>query len=250
MSTTRANSLPADLPRSPSPPPLEVSQYRAGDFSTNYHTPPGIRIATDASVLGPPASPSTIIPLDLRANAQVEPMEEDPGSGVLQIVDKGEEEEEIDWEPESQRMEESSNIFDEVMYGLRQKEVYESLVARLRDDPALAEFTIQGLRARILKLSAPLFKQQRQVRERKTAEQDRKKMALIEWEKEEADRRVEMQQMQRLKKDEEEAEEAKWKYRMEKWRMEEEDHTPLRNKRGFARPAALTPYGTVLRVSQ
>jgi hypothetical protein len=247
MSTTRVNSMPADSPRSPSPP---LSQYRAGDFSTNYHTPPGIGIATDACVvLGPPASPSTIFPLDLRANAQVEPMEEDPGSGVLQIAEKGEEEE-IDWEPETQRLEESSSIFEEVMYALRQKEVYESLVARLRDDPELAEFTIQGLRARILKLSAPLFKQQRQVRERKTAEQDRKKMALIEWEKEEADRRVEMQQMRRLKKNEEEAEEAKWKYRMEKWRMEEEDHTPVRNKRGFARPAALTPYGTVLRVSQ
>jgi hypothetical protein len=237
-----------------------VSQYRAGDFSTNYHTPPGGRAATDASVLGPPTSPSPILPLDLRANAQVEPMEEDPGSGVLQIVEKGEEEDEVDWEPEPQPMEESSSIFEEVMFGLQQKEVYESLVARLRDDRTFEKIAIEGLRAKILKMYAPIFKQQRQVRDRKTAELDRQKMLLIEREKEAADRRVEMQQksaswlheqrqMQRLKKDEEEADEAKWKWRMEKWRMEE-DHTPQRNKRGFARPAALTPYGTVLRVSQ
>jgi hypothetical protein len=211
--------------------------------------------------LGPPTSPSPILPLDLRANAQVEPIEEDPGSGVLQIEEKEEEEEEeVDWEPEPQPMEESSSIFEEVMFGLQQKEVFESLVAALRDDRTFEKIAIEGLRAKILKMYAPIFKQQRQVRDRKTAELDRQKMLLIKREKEAADRRVEMQQksaswlheqrqMQRLKKDEEEADEAKWKWRMEKWRMEE-DHTPQRNKRGFARPAALTPYGTVLRVSQ
>jgi hypothetical protein len=201
--------------------------------------------------LGPPTSPSPCLPLDLRANAQVEPMEEDPGSGVLQIEEK----EEDDWEPEPQPMEES--IFEEVMVGLQQKEAFESLMVALRDDRTF-EIAIGGLRAKIFKMYAPIFKQQRQVRDRKTAELDRQKMLLIEREKEAADRRVEMQQksaswlherrqMLRLKKEEEEADEAKW--RMEKWRMEE-DHTPQRNKRGFARPAALTPYGTVLRVSQ
>jgi hypothetical protein len=205
--------------------------------------------------LGPPTSPSPCLPLDLWANAQVEPMEEeeresvgDPGSGVLQIEEK-----EDDWEPEHQPMEES--IFEEVMAGLQEKETFKSLMVALQDNRTF-EIAMGGFRAKISKMYAPIFKQQREVRDWKTAELDRQKMLQIEKEKEVADRRVEMQQnsseqewrqMLCLKKDKEEADEVKW--RMEKME-EDDDHTPQRNKRGFARPAALTPYGTVLRVSQ
>jgi hypothetical protein len=175
--------------------------------------------------LGPPTSPSPCLPLDLRANAQVEPMEEeegegDRGSGVLQI-----EEREHDWEPEHHPMEECT--FEAVMVALRDKKTFESLMVALRDNSTF-EMVMGAYRAKIALLYAPIFKQQRVEKYRKTAELDRL-------------------QMLRLKKEKEEADEVKWK--MEKME-EEDDHTPQRNKRGFARPAALTPYGTVLRVSQ
>jgi hypothetical protein len=146
-------------------------------------------------------------------------------------------------------------IFETVMVGLREKKTFESLMVALQDNRTF-EMVMGGFRAKIALLYAPFFKQQRVVRDRKTAQLDMQKMLRIKKEKEVADRRVEMQQnsdelewrqMLRLKKEKEEADEVKWK--MEKME-EDDDHTPQRNQRGFARQAALTPYGTVLRVSQ
>jgi hypothetical protein len=82
-----------------------------------------------------------------------------------------------------------------------------------------------------------IFKQQREEKQQKADE-------------------IERQQMLQLKKEKAEADELKWKKEKDEKEKEEEeeeeedDHTPQRNKRGFARPASLTPYGTVIRVSQ
>jgi hypothetical protein len=137
----------------------------------------------------------------LRANAQVEPMEEeegDPGSGVLQI-----EEREGDW-------------LEEVEYPMEES-TFESVMVALREKIAI--------------LYRPIFKQQREEKQQKADE-------------------IERQQMLQLKKEKDEADELKWKKeKVEKEMEEEDDHTPQRKKRGFARPVSLTPYGTVIRVS-
>jgi hypothetical protein len=100
------------------------------------------------------------------------------------------------------------------------------------------ELVMVAFREKIAIMYRPIFKQQREEKQQNAGEIERQQMLQLKKEKEEADELKWKKEKDEKEKEEEEEEE------------EEEDHTPQRNKQGFARPGPLTPYGTVIRVSQ
>jgi hypothetical protein len=198
--------------------------------------PPGGPAATADS----PASPTPCAAMDLSANRQAdsEDMDQDEGgpasgeSGVLQIMDEEEEEEE-------------------------EGPAFRENLQEMVEEGAIKPVTIITLREKIAKIYAAFFKQQREENEKvKQKEMAEKEQARLDASFKENDREIERQIMQ-FKKEKEEEEEMKWKKEKEEEEEKEKEkkmindyHTPPRDKRGFARAAPLTPYGTIMRVSQ
>jgi hypothetical protein len=130
----------------------------------------------------------------------------------------------------------------------------------MEEKGAIKPVTYITLQEKIAKNYAALFKQQREENEKaKQKEMTEKERAAMDANFKENAREIERQILQ-FKKEKEEEEEMKLKKEKEEEEEEKEKekvkkmianyHTLPRDKRGFARAAPFTPYGTIMRVSQ